>query len=293
MYLSNLEISNFRNYKSLRFELKPGLNIFIGENAQGKTNLLESIYFLSCGSSYRTAENKEAILWDEYRYHFERYQRILNQRNSLLKLFHLTNNRKKVLSTLDLWNRLLATSGSFIIIKRIKLIEILNNLARGVIDRIPANGKLEICYGTSISAEKEDKIKDIESELLRKLKERQKRDTSIGVTTIGPHRDDIKITIGGRDVRHYGSGGQQRMIALSLKFAELNFYDEKLGKKAILLLDELLSELDENKRRALLKIAQDVEQTIITSTHYPQLLKTKKSKISTYLVENGKIKVWQ
>lgn len=374
MHLRNLELSNFRNYKSLKLELKPGLNIFIEKNAQGKTNLLESIYRLSSGSSYRTIEKKEAISWGdemaivrgrvkknnkesfieiffprkgnkrarvngsylkrisdlwgnlivvmfslqdldmvrsspvyrgqfldrilnqinpEYRHHFERYQRIFNQRNSLLKLFHLASNRKKIINTIDLWNRLFVTSGSFIIMERIKLLEILNNLAKGVIDKIPINGKLEICYSTSMSVEKKDKIKEIEDEMLRKLKERQKRDISIGVTTIGPHRDDIKITIWGRDARNYGSGGQQRMIALSLKFAELNFYNEKLGKKPILLLDEVLSELDENKRRALLTISQDVKQTIITSTHYPQLLKTKKSKISTYLVENGKIKVWQ
>jgi len=234
--------------------------MFIGTNAQGKTNLLESIYFLSCGSSYRTADNKEAnfivVMFSpqdldivrsspvyrrqfldrilnqinpEYRHHFERYQRILNQRNSLLKLFHLTGNRKKIVNTIDLWNRLFVTPGSFIIMERIKLLEILNNLAKEFIDRIPINGKLEICYSTSMSVEKKDKIKDIEDEMLRKLKERQKRDISIGVTTIGPHRYDIKITIGGRDARHYGSGGQQRM----------------------------------------------------------------KSKISTYLVENGKIKVWQ
>ena len=260
LYLKRLELSNFRNYRSLKLELKPGLNMFIGTNAQGKTNLLESIYFLSCGSSYRTADNKEAnfivVMFSpqdldivrsspvyrrqfldrilnqinpEYRHHFERHQRILNQRNSLLKLFHLTGNRKKIVNTIDLWNRLFVTSGSFIIMERIKLLEILNNLAKGVIDKIPINGKLEICYSTSMSVEKKDKIKDIEDEMLRKLKERQKRDISIGVTTIGPHRYDIKITIGGRDARHYGSGGQQRM----------------------------------------------------------------KSKISTYLVENGKIKVWQ
>lgn len=373
MYLKHLELSNFRNYKSLNLELKPGLNIFIGKNAQGKTNLVESIYYLSCGSSYRTVDNKEAISWDdeiaivrsrvkikdketfieiflpskgrrkirvngsylkkisdlwgnlvivifspqdldivrsspiyrrqfldkilnqinpEYRYHFERYKKILNQRNSLLKLFHLTNRRKKLINSLDLWNRLMVTSGSLLIIERIKLLSVLNNMAACVINKIASGEKLKLYYDTSIHVEEKDKIKDLEVKMLRNLEAVKKRDISVGATTVGPHRDDIKITLNNKNVRQYGSGGQQRTVAISLKFAELNFYNEKLGKRPILLLDEVLSELDENRRRALLEMSTEIDQTIITSTHYPQWLKRKKYKIPTFLVENGKIKVW-
>jgi DNA replication and repair protein RecF len=373
LYLKNLELSNFRNYKSLKLDLKPGLNIFIGKNAQGKTNLLESIYFLSQGSSYRTSDIKEAVLWTddlaiirggaknkdkeifvevflprrgrrkvrlngsylnrisdlwgnlvvvifspqdldivrsspvfrrqfldrilnntnpEYRYHFERYQKILSQRNSLLKLFHKTNDVRKFLSTLDLWNRLLATSGSFIIMERLRLLSILNNFANKIINKFLSTEKLILFYDTSISIKKKNNRKDLEIRMLKKLKERQKRDISVGATTIGPHRDDIKMTLEQKDIRSYGSGGQQRMVAISLKFAELGFYNEKLGQRPILLLDEVLSELDEDKRKALLEISQDEDQAVITSTHYPEWLEDEKSKANVYIVENGKIKAW-
>jgi DNA replication and repair protein RecF len=373
LYLKHLELSNFRNYISLKLELKPGLNIFIGKNAQGKTNLLESIYFLSQGSSCRTSDIKETILWNndlaiirggaknkdreifvevflprrgrrkvrlngsylnrisdlwgnlivvifspqdldivrsspvfrrqfldrilnntnpEYRYHFERYQKILSQRNSLLKLFHKTNDIRKFLSTLDLWNRLLATSGSFIIMERIRLLSILNNFANKVINKFLSGEKLILFYDTPISIEKKNNRKDLETRMLRKLKERQKRDISVGATTIGPHRDDIEMTLEQKDIRSYGSGGQQRMVAISLKFAELGFYNEKLGQRPILLLDEVLSELDEDKRKALLEISRDEDQAIITSTHYPKWLEYEKSKANVYIVENGKIKAW-
>lgn len=373
MYLKHLELSNFRNYRSLKLELKPGLNIFVGKNAQGKTNLLESIYFLSQGSSYRTSDIKEAILWTndlaiirggaknkdkeifvevflprrgrrkvrlngsylnrisdlwgnlivvifspqdldivrsspvfrrqfldrilnntnpEYIYHFERYQKILSQRNSLLKLFHQKNRIRKFLDTLNLWNRLLATSGSFIIMERIRLLSILNNFANKVINKFLSGEKLILFYDTPISIEKKNDRKDLETSMLKKLKERQKRDISVGATTIGPHRDDIEMTLEQKDIRSYGSGGQQRMVAISLKFAELAFYNEKLEQRPILLLDEVLSELDEDRRKSLLEISQDEDQAVITSTHYPEWLEDEKVKASVYIVENGKIKAW-
>ncbi len=344
MKISSIELKDFRNYKYEKVNLADNLNLLIGENAQGKTNLLEGIYFSTIGKSFRTNKESDLINWDSnhaetliefkkiggskkisvrlnkvgkkmikingvgitkiseligtmnavlfspsdldivqdsptprrtfidisisqinksYFYFLNRYQKILAERNKLLKS---RKSEKTIYDTISIWNEALANFGSKIIMYRIKFISLLSKYAKAE-HLYLTSGKDDLdIYYAGITAENE---REIEKILISEYEKNFEKDLNLGYTSIGPHRDDIKLIVNDKDARTFGSQGQQRTIALSLKLAELEIYKDETGEYPILLLDDVLSELDTHRQSRLLEKSTKI-QTIITSTHIPK-----------------------
>ncbi len=200
-----------------------------------------------------------------YFYLLCRYEKVLSQRNKLLKE---SKNFDILKETIDLWDEQLADIASKIIYYRLEFIEKIKTPAKEVHLNITANKEvLEVAYqGIRLKNQKE-----IYEKLLSYYRSSLRKDFDFGYTTIGPHRDDIEITINGIDVRNFGSQGQQRLATLSLKVAELVLFEKVLGEKPILLLDDVLSELDVKRCKNFLNEIKDY-QTILTTTKFSRNL---------------------
>ncbi|MCL1982992.1 MAG: DNA replication/repair protein RecF [Clostridiales bacterium] len=354
MHIKKLEIKNFRNYKEENIEFHENLNLFIGGNAQGKTNILESVYLTSFGRSFRTGKDNEMIMFGEsfckskvlavreneeisveiaigekekgakinnvkvnksadllenifivvfspedmkivqgepekrrkfmdmelcqikpsYYLDLSSYRRVLTQRNSLLK------ERNAQPSDFEVWDEKLVEYGKKVIDKRKKFIEKINIIS-GKIHNEVTNGKekLEVLYDCSISPDS----------FFSALKESLKKDIFRGSTEIGPHRDDLEIRANGMNMRKFGSQGQQRTAALSLKLAEIVIIEEETGEKPVLLLDDVLSELDAERQNFLIKSLKDV-QVFITAAEISSSVVEKLPDGYTFYVENGNVK---
>lgn len=336
MYIKEIELKNYRNYDYLKIEFNEKTNLILGNNAEGKTNLLESIYLSSIGRSFRTNKdsdlvqfNKNAakvsvkaeknygettveitvkkdskksvkkdgvnikrasellenilivifspedlkIVKDEpekrrkfidrelsqilpsYYDSLSNYKKILLQRNTYLKEDSIDA------SLLDLWDVQLAKYGSRIIRAREKFIKKLNGYSSRIHDSI-TNGKekLELVYEPNI-----DICDDLENRYYEIIRENFQNDLRQRTTGKGPHRDDIAFYVNGVNMRNFGSQGQQRTCALSLKLAELNLIKEETDEDAILLLDDVMSELDIERQEYLIKTLKD-NQLFITTT---------------------------
>lgn len=357
MNLLELQLQNFRNYQQQTFSFDKGLNVICGENASGKTNLVEAIYYCGLGKSPRTNRDKDFIKWDEnyamirltvakkYRKHLIeiyideqgkkrilidklpitkisgligilnivyfspdemdiikespierrrfldislsqqkkqyfttliRYNKILAQRNKLLK-DNLASEKIKL--TLPIWDIQLAKAGAYLIKERY---DFTNRLKEEVkkCHKILTSGKEEvnINYESKLS---EKGLKEIEEDLLNLLTSSYDKDIYLKYTSVGAHRDDLKITINGIDVRKFASQGQKRTTALSLKLAEISLFESETGEKPILILDDVLSELDETRQTMLLESIQGV-QTFLTCTEFKQ-------KANKYHIDGGKL----
>ena len=351
MYIQSVNLQNFRNYKNCEVFLSQKLNVFKGNNAQGKTNFLESIYFSSIGKSPKTNKEKDLVLWGEsrakikirlkkkyfeedietfinandkksikinglsirkigdligempvvyfapdeiglvkdgpsdrrrfmdidisqlnknYFYLLVRYEKVLEERNKLLKQ---TKNFENIQDTIDLWDTQLADIASKIIFCRLDFIQKITKPAQEVHAKITDNKEsLSIKYqGINLSS-----VSAIRDKLYNSYKTNLRRDFDFGYTTIGPHRDDIEISVNGIDVRSFGSQGQQRLATLSIKVAELALFEDKLGDKPILLLDDVLSELDSKRCKNFLEQIKDY-QTILTTTKFSRRLSDENS----------------
>lgn len=357
MKINRLNLTNFRNYTNQAINLKDGLNVIIGKNAQGKTNLLESIFLCTIGRSPRTTKDRDLIKWDctyakvqldisknigkhdielylfknqnkaikidgvgikkigqllgtlnaiyfspdelklikespeerrkfidihlcqfdkNYFYELSKYNQILQQRNKLLK----TPNENALKETISIWNEQLSESGAKIIISRLKFIEKLKIHANSIHKKLTSDTEnLKLEYQGYIS----DTENGLKLLLLKKYEETLEKDIHLGFTTVGPHRDDIKISSNNIDLRSFGSQGQQRTGALSLKLAELEVFKDNIGEYPILLLDDVLSELDMTRQEKLLEFVSNI-QTIITCTDFDFDIPHTK-----YVVDNGKI----
>lgn len=349
MKILSLNLRNFRNYSGQKINFNPYLNIIIGLNAQGKSNLLEAINYLSLFSSFRNAKDIDMIKWGKSFFHLEgliskqngeyllslgynnenkkifkvngnqrksineilgvfnsvvfspedlnivktgpsarrkfldkemmqlfpshyfsliQYQKILGQRNNYLKEIRETSKKKDLL---EIWNIQLIETGSKIIKKRLEVLAKLGPLARLTHRRITNGGEeLELNY-ESLDLEEGENIKkltldEIKETFLKQLEKKMKTEIFRGVSLIGPHRDDLKITINGIDARKFCSQGQQRTAALSLKIAELELIKSEIGEYPVLLLDDVMSELDEKRRDHLLEYIGEKVQTFITTT---------------------------
>jgi DNA replication and repair protein RecF len=326
MHIKKLELSDFRNYEKQVLYFHEKVNIILGKNGQGKSNLLEAIYMLSMGKSFRTQKETEMIRFgadflrvcgifekggrdtetevmlsgEEKRFRVDgfqgsknadllenaymvvfspedmrivkedpekrrrfvdrelfqirplyykdlsRYRKSLLHRNALLKEESLSGDM------LDVWDEHLINYGSKIMRERNGFIEKLKRISRGIHASV-TNGKevLEIGYEPDIAfAEDVEAQRDI---FIGRLRECRDSDRARKFTGAGPHRDDLRVTVGGVDVRRFGSQGQQRTAALSLKLAELSIIKEETGEDAIILLDDVLSELDEERRSFLIR----------------------------------------
>lgn len=196
-----------------------------------------------------------------YFYALQRYMRALHQRNGLLRQIAQTGNTA-LMETLDEWDALLVETGTQVIDRRLRYLEQLAEKAGAVHDSLSSQQE-------SLQLRYQGRALDKET-FTRLLHAGRAEDVRRGSTTVGPHRDDYRIQLNGRDARAYASQGQQRTIALSLKLAEIEVMHETLGEWPILLLDDVMSELDIHRRKMLLQRIENV-QTIITCTHLTDL----------------------
>lgn len=343
MIIKSIELQNFRNYEDLNISFDEGTNIFYGDNAQGKTNILEAAYLSGTTKSHKCSKDKEMIRFGEQESHIrtvvvkkdkeyqidmhlknnrskgiainkvpikkaselfgilnmvffspedlniikngpaERrrfldselcqldkiylsdlttYNKILNQRNKLLKDMVYKPDLK---DTLPVWDMQLVETGRKIIRRRKQFVDELNEIVHDIHYRI--SGEKE-----DLLLQYEPSIEDIffEDELSR-VKERDMRQC---MTSVGPHRDDLLFSIGEVDIRKFGSQGQQRTSALSLKLSEIELVKRSIHDTPVLLLDDVLSELDSNRQNYLLNSIHDT-QTLITCTGLDEFVKNR------------------
>ncbi len=359
MYIKEIELNNFRNYKEQKVSFSRGVNIFIGKNAQGKTNLLEGIYLNAFGKSFKNVKDKELIKFGEeycrikavseseegentteivikndgrkgikkdgikisksselldrifiiifspedlrivkdepekrrrfinrelcqiragYLSDLNDYSRILKQRNIYLK--------EKQIDTdlLDIWDRQLAACGTRIVRKRSQFVERIDEISRKIHSGITEGTEhLELKYEASIAP-----AENLEEVFYETLVGTREDDIRNGTTSRGPHRDDIRISADGIDLRRFGSQGQQRTAALSLKLSEIKIIEEEKGEKPILLLDDVLSELD-NDRQLMLIQSLGENQMFITTTEIMESVASRLPKGKYFKIVEGQV----
>lgn len=357
MIIKSMELKNFRNYEDLKISFDDGTNILFGDNAQGKTNILEAAYLSGTTKSHKGSKDKEMVRFGEQEAHIRttvvrkekefqidmhlkhnrskgiainripikkaselfgilnmvffspedlniikngpaerrrfldaelcqldkiyladltKYNKVLNQRNKLLKDIVF---RPELKDTLAVWDMQLVETGKKIIQRRKKFVQELN----------------EIVYGIhySISGEKEELLIQYEPNIddiffEDELDRRKDRDLKLCQTSVGPHRDDLLFSIQGVDIRKFGSQGQQRTSALSLKLSEIELVKKSIHETPILLLDDVLSELDSSRQNFLLNHIHDT-QTIITCTGLDEFVKNRFQINKVFEVISGKV----
>ena len=208
-----------------------------------------------------------------YLYNLNQYNKIINQRNKLLKDFY----HNDLTETLQVWNMQLVTYGNQIISRREKFIEQLNDIIFDIHKKLSGEKEeLSIIYEPNVS----------ENEFETKLKSSQEKDMKLKMTSVGPHRDDFCFMVNGVDIRKYDSQGQQRTAALSLKLAEIELLKKVTGDSPVLLLDDVLSELDSHRQNYLLNSIGDI-QTIITCTGLDEFINNRFEIDKIFKVSNG------
>ncbi len=191
-----------------------------------------------------------------YFYALQKYKKILVQRNNLLK----NPDRSVVFETLPIWDDFLAEAGAKIIVSRNEFIFKLAPYSAEAHAKITGGAeKMDVVGEYKFEGDE----KDVKEALLVELNKRMDRDYELGYTSVGPHRDDLKISVNGIDARIYGSQGQQRTCALALKLAETEIFKERFGEYPVFILDDAMSELDKGRRTNLMEAAKKM-QTIIT-----------------------------
>ena len=357
MIIKSIELCNFRNYEREEFHFHEGTNVLYGDNAQGKTNVLEAIFVGGTTKSHKGSKDSDMIMKGReeahlryfveknectykveihmrkgrtkgiaidglpigsskelmglcniiffspedlgiikdgpeqrrrfmdmelcqinkaYLYYLTQYKKILKQRNALLKQIQQKQDLKE---TLEIWDNQLVENGS-------KLIEIREQFVEEVADIMKEKHRnltggqedIEVKYKPNCTA------KDFSRQLFME----GDRDVLLGTTTVGPHRDDIQFFINGQEVKVYGSQGQKRTAALSLKMAEIEIVEKIIGEKPILLLDDVLSELDRSRQNYLLENIKGI-QTIITCTGLEEFVTNGININQTFEIVNGKI----
>lgn len=334
MIIKSLKLKDYRNYDLLNIEFDKATNIFYGDNAQGKTNILEAVYLSGTTKSHRGTKDRDMIKFDRDESHIETiiekngvpfqidmhlkknspkgiainripikkatelfglmnfvffspedlniikngpserrrfmdlelsqldrvylkdlasYNRIVNQRNKLLKDAYFQND---LIDTLDVWDMQLVMYGERIIARRKKFIEEVNAIIDDIHYKLTGGKeRIRLSYESGCGAF------SLEEAVLRN----RERDIRTKSTSVGPHRDDICFYVGDIDIRRFGSQGQQRTAALSLKMSEIELVKTIIKDTPVLLLDDVLSELDKNRQNYLLDSIHDI-QTLITCT---------------------------
>mgnify|MGYP002798045066 FL=1 len=204
------------------------------------------------------------------------YNKILNERNNLLKQINLY---PALIETLDGWDEQLLTAGQFLIKKREEFVQFLDEMMARIHSQLTGGKEqMKVEYEKNVSAE----------EFREQLYSRRNKDISSGTTTAGPHRDDLRFKVGGIDIRKFGSQGQQRTAALSLKLSEIRLIEQVTGEKPILLLDDVLSELDAGRQSWLLESIQDI-QTLISCTGLDDFVNSRISLDKVFRVTEGRV----
>lgn len=357
MIIKSLELANYRNYESLEIHFSSGTNILYGNNAQGKTNILEAIYVSSTTKSHKGSKDRDIIHFNQeeahirtllekdgiesridmhlrksrskgiaidgqkikkasellgllnvvffspedlniikngpaerrrfvdmelcqldafYLYNLNHYNKIVNQRNKLLKDMYF---QPELRDTLNIWDSQLVSFGSKIIERRKLFTKQLNEIIYEIHKKLSGDKEeLTIYYEPDVL------IEDYE----RSLSVNQERDIKLKQTTVGPHRDDFSFMVKDVDIRKFGSQGQQRTAALSLKLSEIELVKKMIKDSPVLLLDDVLSELDSNRQNYLLNSIGDI-QTIITCTGLDEFINNRFEIDKVFQIENGKI----
>ncbi|MEA5571446.1 DNA replication/repair protein RecF [Calothrix sp. UHCC 0171] len=348
MFLQSLQLRHFRNYQEQYIEFTAPKTILLGNNAQGKSNLLEAVELLATLRSHRMARDKELVQDSEaiaqikaslqrevgisdltltlrrngrrtvnlngenlrrqtdflgvlnavefssldldlvrgspevrrhwldtllvqlepvYAYILQQYQQVLRQRNAFLKRHLETLNLTALQSELSVWDAQLATTGTRVIRRRDRAIQRLAPIASKWHASISGSTEvLQVKYTPNVPLE-ETQSEQVQQAFLEKIQQRAVAELHQGTTLVGPHRDEVELTINQTPARQYGSQGQQRTLVLALKLAELQLIEEVVGEPPLLLLDDVLAELDPSRQNQLLDAIQDRFQTLITTTH--------------------------
>ncbi len=357
MFIKSLKLKDYRNYDLLNLEFDKATNIFYGDNAQGKTNILEAVYLSGTTKSHRSSKDRDLIRFQCEESHIETvvvkngvpyqidmhlkknspkgiainripikkatelfglmnfvffspedlniikngpserrrfmdlelsqldklylkdltsYNRIVNQRNKLLKD---ASFQPSLLDTLDIWDMQLISYGKKIISRRKQFIQEVNEIIEEVHSKL-TGGKEKII----LSYESGCGTLSLEEAVLRN----RERDIKMKSTSAGPHRDDICFRIGDIDIRRFGSQGQQRTAALSLKLSEIELVKKIIKDTPVLLLDDVLSELDKNRQNYLLDSIHDI-QTLITCTGVDEFVNHRFAINKIFHVQSGHV----
>jgi len=368
MFIKQLQLKNYRNYEELEISFEDKVNVILGENAQGKTNVMESIYVLAMAKSHRTSNDKELIRWDQeyakiegrvekdhgsmpmqlviskkgkkakcnhieqqklsqyvgnmnvvmfapedlnlvkgspqvrrrfidmeigqvspvYLHDISQYQKILQQRNHYLKLLQLKKQTDETM--LEILTEQFIQTAAKIVAKRFEFLRLLENWAMPVHEGISRGLEtLKIEYKASADVSEEQDLSKMIKGYEDKFAKVKIREVERGVTLFGPHRDDLVFFVNGRDVQTFGSQGQQRTTALSLKLAEIELIHSEIGEYPILLLDDVLSELDDFRQSHLLNTIQGKVQTFVTTTSVEGIDHQTLKEAAAFSVEAGKM----
>ena len=357
MKIRSLKLKNYRNYDLLKLDFDGAANIFYGDNAQGKTNILEAVYISGTTKSHRGAKDRELIRFGQDESHIEaivekngidyqldmhlkknspkgiainkmpirkaselfgivnfvffspedlniikngpserrrfidmelsqldrvylsnltNYNRIVNQRNHLLKSMGIGGELK---DTLEVWDMQLIQYGDKIIERRKEFLDRVNEIISFIHKKLTGNREeIQVIYEPSNG----------NLTLEQALQKNRERDIRIKSTSAGPHRDDICFMVGGLDIRRYGSQGQQRTAALSLKLSEIELVKQAAKDTPVLLLDDVLSELDKHRQNYLLDSINDI-QTLITCTGVEDFVNHRFSINKVFHVHSGQV----
>ncbi len=357
MQIKEVSLQQFRNLSKLHITPAAGINVFYGDNAQGKTNFLEALYFCALGRSLRGKNEQQLIAFDAqeshirmevtrknrsdridvhlkreekkgiavnglpvkkmgdlfgtlyavifspedlslvkdgpaerrrfldmelcqishvYYYDLQQYCRILKQRNHLLKEIR---QKPRLADTLSVWDTQLIAYGKKIMTARTKFLTRLDDIA---------SKKQKDLTGGKDCLKTEYKPNCEQIHFAERLEKSLERDILTGSTQIGPHKDDISFFVNGKDVKQFGSQGQQRTTVLSARLAEIELIQEETGEKPVLLLDDVLSELDESRQQYLMQSIEGL-QAFLTCTGIEDAVKGYLQKENLFFVQNGQI----
>ncbi|SET72290.1 DNA replication and repair protein RecF [Natronincola peptidivorans] len=233
----------------------------------------------------RFINNDISQISPKYYYTLTQYNKILQQRNKLLK------NYKGNKINIEIWNEQLTNQGASLMIYRRNFIKRIAILAKLMHRKITEGSEsLEVQYESNVKVKDDEELKDIKVNFLKKLKELQDVEIRRGLTLVGPHRDDLIFKINGLEVKNFGSQGQQRTSVLSLKLAELELMKGEVGEYPILLLDDVMSELDAKRQNYLIHNLKNI-QTFITTTNIEPLNINNDKEYTLFEVVNGEISI--
>jgi DNA replication and repair protein RecF len=366
MHIEEIQLKNYRNYEQLEAQFENKVNVILGENAQGKTNVMESIFVLAMAKSHRTSNDKELIRWDMeyakiegrivknhgsvpmqlvvskkgkrakynhieqkklsqyvgnmnvvmfapedlnlvkgspqvrrrfidmeigqvspvYLHDISQYQKVLQQRNHYLKQLQI--KKQTNLTMLDILTEQFIQMAAKIIAKRYEFIRMLEQWALPIHQGISRGLEtLKIQYKPSVDVSEEQELSKMIKVYEEKFAKIKTREIERGTTLFGPHRDDLEFIVNNRDVQTFGSQGQQRTTALSVKLAEIELIHKEIGEYPILLLDDVLSELDDYRQSHLLNTIQGKVQTFVTTTSVDGIDHKTLNEAAAYRVESG------
>lgn len=386
MFVERIRLENFRNYEKLDAALSGGVNVFYGNNGQGKTNVLESVFFCAIGRSFRYGKDTDLVrngaekfrielsvadditnnvtityknplsgiergnsgeksvrvngiyltrlghlmgnllsvifspedleiinegpsvrrklldivisqLMPAHYFDLQQYNKTIAQKNALLRDFD--KNRGGFGEMIDVYNEQLADSGSRISYRRYVFSRELEKYAAAINEEISAGEPLAFQYYSNhftvpadngVSGDNGLTAEKIKTEFSETLKARKDRETERGHSLYGPQNDDLMITLNGTDLRRFGSQGQKRTAVLAIKLAETRLLHSRTGRKPVLLLDDVFSELDESRCSLLLRSASEY-QTLITTANLAELPESVKKSAKIFFVKSGHLEL--